>query len=893
MPPLFSKTRPSTIQPFPVPQPNFAFPAGKHLLITTPSHIVSWDTSGIHELFKSSKSGIAAATESKDGSGILAVADKHMVVLHGTQRSKEKSWGLSAPDDEVRHLEYTKDSKNLYLTTTASNAIQCYSTQTHQLLSPPQTLASPAVALAISPTDHLMISAQGTPPVVYLKDLAKNSTTTLLKPQASTSGITIAAFHPERANIFLLAFDDGTLAVFDAAQLRRGVGEGKYNDQSHTGRAEIGRRTQLHRAMQVKTEGRSRAIAGAAFLPGHKLKTVTVGVDGRCKLLDFSAGVNVLRTWHAEAPLSCVSVLPPLEDESSTKQRNKPAAGPRNPGTLIAVGTQDSKVHIYDSLGLLQSIKQVSSNGERVIGVEWIDGASPKSVSIAVDRHEAQILPSMTKSPTNLSRVSGPQGITPKHLGIHPALRPVTMNPIASPSLQTRRFTIHPDEAANDSTVRHTPKGKGSYMVSAEAGEYLDLFSPVNPFAARKTRLNRDHSFSPTRNRPRISSQTFARETPRSTAGTTNAPVLSPPVDSHATSSSSVHTGIKCNVQFRSPQNTAKGSPLRPERRKSNPASARKQNMHRADSGEIMDSVTNARLLRELRQMGARTSSTHSGGVTKRYAARDTMAKEVRPAPIQAAVRSKETASRQLHPELRPGAQIYGPDGRWPTDSVDDASWSEEQHDDIWITSDEENNESLRRIYGVGRPAARQTSRSRMDSKGTVSTTQATPTTVAPRSSTIPVHHLTSTDDYTTAHSHASPDAGFRLASDDVKSIFPRTSSKSPKKGRSGSTPRVRKTPNHRKTALQEIASNAAMNRRSSDPWTKVEQLRGLPAGVGDPKEHVSPTHARGEACDGCAANANKVKVLEGEVAHMKGEILALRAMLRRNGIPAPAVSRR
>lgn len=56
--------------------------------------------------------------------------------------------------------------------------------------------------------------------------------------------------------------------------------------------------------------------------------------------------------------------------------------------------------------------------------------------------------------------------------------------------------------------------------------------------------------------------------------------------------------------------------------------------------------------------------------------------------------------------------------------------------------------------------------------------------------------------------------------------------------------------------------------------------------------EHAVRSHARGEACSGCAANASKVRSLEGEVSHMKGEILALRAMLRRHGIPAPAVPR-
>lgn len=160
---------------------------------------------------------------------------------------------------------------------------------------------------------------------------------------------------------------------------------------------------------------------------------------------------------------------------------------------------------------------------------------------------------------------------------------------------------------------------------------------------------------------------------------------------------------------------------------------------------------------------------------------------------------------------------------------------------------------------------------------------------------------LLSTDDYTIALSHVSPGGAFSLTSDDVQSLFPRTSSKSPRK--SGNEPRkARETLEHRKTALQEIASNAAVNRRTSNPWTKVKQLRGLSTidpTVVDASEdrldtdHAVESYARGEACSGCAANASKVRSLEGEVSHMKGEILALRAMLRRHGIPTPAVLRR
>ena len=147
---------------------------------------------------------------------------------------------------------------------------------------------------------------------------------------------------------------------------------------------------------------------------------------------------------------------------------------------------------------------------------------------------------------------------------------------------------------------------------------------------------------------------------------------------------------------------------------------------------------------------------------------------------------------------------------------------------------------------------------------------------------------------------HESPDVGFSLASDDVQSLFPRTSSKSPRKNKKDPNRQPRQSPQHRKTALQELASNAALPVRTRDPWAKVQKTKSSPPKtdrMADPAnhapgDHVAQPHARGEACGGCAANAAKVMVLEGEVSHMKGEILALRAMLRRNGIPMPAIPR-
>lgn len=259
--------------------------------------------------------------------------------------------------------------------------------------------------------------------------------------------------------------------------------------------------------------------------------------------------------------------------------------------------------------------------------------------------------------------------------------------------------------------------------------------------------------------------------------------------------------------------------------------------------------------------------------------------------------------STDLQHQARPiQTQIFGTDGRWPTDSVDEESWSDEHQDDIWITSDEERKKTSRRHQRFQRPAARQTSRSRMNFGDTVSTSQ----TVQRLPATSPRAQISaptvmngglSTDDDVLLRQYASPDVGFSLASDDVESLFPRTSSKSPRRSKQDPNRPTRQSPQHRKSALQELASNAALPSRSRDPWTKVKKVKAAPSKndrMADhaPDDRVAQAHAGAEACDGCAANAAKVVVLEGEVSHMKGEILALRAMLRRNGIPMPAIPR-
>lgn len=381
-----------------VTQQQFRFPRDSHLLITTARFIYAWDSTGIHPIFKSSKGGIVAAHEAHDGSGMLAIADQHIVVLHDTKRGQESSWGLNADDDEVRQLCYTPDAKALFLATTLTNGIQRYSFNRARLLSPTQTHSSPPVALGVSPSGHLLLSASDDPPVIYLTSLTHRNAPVLIEPRASEAAVAVVAFHPERADVFLLAFRDGTLAAYDATRIVR-QGQGLLADQEVINDGELSHLFGVHRPTSkvVTKDGigvRATSITAAAFLPGYRLRAVSVGSDGRCRLVDFSGSGTVLRTWHAKAPLTSASVVS-IETPSASLPRTvarhsitpaiRKTSQSNGTQTVIAVGRVDGSVCLFDSVGLLLARKLVSPDSQKIIGVEWVDGPAPRAIGMTID----------------------------------------------------------------------------------------------------------------------------------------------------------------------------------------------------------------------------------------------------------------------------------------------------------------------------------------------------------------------------------------------------------------------------------------------------------------------------------------------------------------------------
>ena len=892
-------------------------PSESHLLVTTASHIYSWDTAGVHPIFKSSKSSIVAAREAKDGSGVLAVADKRVVILHDTNRGQERSWGLEADDDEVRHLEYTADAKSLFLSTSLTANIQRYSTERSKLLASSRAHASPPIALAISPTGHLLVSASDNPPVVYLKDLKQNSAPTPVESQASATAVSKIAFHPERPNVFLLAFRDGTVASFDATKISRNR-VGSFANQEAVNAGEISRLVRLHRATSEPTNAHS--ISDAAFLPGYKTRAITTGSDGRCRLIDFADGGVVLRTWHAKAPVTSISVLSQkLEAEtrkiSANSRSSHVMGGPTSTNNLVAIGRADGKVHIYDSLGLLLEQQTFGPNNERIISVEWVKGKSPKPISDSIISMNVDDLPKVGEcrnatpgKVTDAGQRSQPKSIpaggketTFEHVGLPPALRKPQKAKTEQVLQAPRRFTIHPDEI-EEGTVRHNPASRPADPVAVGQENYLDLFSPVKPPAegnAQKSPVKR--LASPPGQRPRVSKQTFIKTPEPIPAGQHDTDTKPRNLTLFPSTGSSSETARPLeNDSFRkaSHNGNAQRFPAQPGTKITfKPNSQRRQRQTSPYRITKPSPNHNARVLAELRKLNAvhpahRSSGTLAAFVSKSEAVPDKRRTSTEKSALRLFRRPNKHVDTDGNSEdaLNLYEHIHHK-VNWPEDSNQDSSLD----GDIWLTSESDDATTRRQRQGrqpAERPSARQNSRSRVTSKGTMSTMGQTSAAIRVGSTSIrPIVDGFTDDDMETAHTHISPSGAFSPSSNDVRELFPRTSSLSPKKGER-SRKRRQHTELHLHQPLREVALNSLDARQAKSPWARMKTGNNKPA---DQTSKLKQADTRNISilqeqhdCGMCLSTKSRMHELEAEVARLRGEVIALKAVLRRNGIPVP-----
>ncbi|KAF2084426.1 WD40 repeat-like protein [Saccharata proteae CBS 121410] len=519
----------------------FAFPNTHHLVITTQERVLSWGGDGLTSAFASGSGGILAAKEARDGSGLLAVADSQVVVLHDVNHGMERSYRLKGTDGQIRLLEYADDSKSLFFTTTLQNAVQSYSLRQSCLLDPAHTHPSPPTVLAVSKTSHLLLSASESPPTIYLQNLTLRTAPVLLQPRASTAPAVVAAFHPERPNVFLVAFRDGTLAAYDATRflgdrnktaLSRGHGGeiGRFKDLHHvTNKGAVDPSGNLSSAALggydegTKTVGvgsRAVGITGAAFLPGHRSRAVSVGGDGRCRIVDFELGGKVLRTWHVKGPATCLSVLSLAVQGKSREgampgrmaRSTRPTPGSATGGTaamnnIIAVGREDGKVLMFDSVGLQLCEEMVDPTAGRVIDIEWLQGPGLKTSSkTGLEQTRPDTIISLPQAD---GQAGNRRASKKSRRSVEFALDDSSQNPNFDDGTVLRQPPPAEEEDDMTGTVNHNPStnpiNRVFPAIPSSAG-YMDLFSPVKqpvPMSPKR------RSPPKPRNRPRILSTTF------------------------------------------------------------------------------------------------------------------------------------------------------------------------------------------------------------------------------------------------------------------------------------------------------------------------------------------------------------------------------------------------
>ena len=474
---------------------------------------------------------------------------------------------------QIRHLEYSPLGDTLLFTTTLLNAVQRFSLSESRLLSPGSTHPSPPTVLAISPSNHLLLSASENPPIIYIQSLLLGTQPTRFQPWVTSAPVAKAAFNKNRPNVFVLAFKDGTIAAYDFTKLPRQLsilstarltgaerqpGEIGHFKRHHAvttvGGVEPGTvvESQGSATQNVAAAGESSvAVTGLDFIAGFRVRAVSVGADGRCKVVDFER-LNVLREWHVKGPATALSILAlkqVQEDGLTVTMGRKPSRisfKPSIPGQksgpeacYIAIGRVDGRVLIYDTQGSLLRDIVVDGAGEKVVDVEWIRGPKPEALD---DRWKVEMM--KDSSWIDLCGISGKsKGVKKARIqekqGRKNSVSQLTAIPSESENAvgdsfggaaDTASLTLSGKEETQKDveemptedffdTVKHQklegPIEREIPHVTTQG--YMDFFSPVKPVEIWRSKRESPKRRTSARPRPRVTSSTY-----RSPVGTPN-----------------------------------------------------------------------------------------------------------------------------------------------------------------------------------------------------------------------------------------------------------------------------------------------------------------------------------------------------------------------------------
>jgi len=795
-----------------------------------------------------------------------------------------------------------------------------------------------------------MLSASEKPTVVYLQNLTLKTPAIQLHPSASNAAIATASFHPERPNIFLLTFKDGTIAAYDATRLVRSNASRTGNTSrpatnGHTG--EISHFSNLHRITNIRnmsdppdaspntTVGsKSVSITGAEFLPGLRTRAISVGADGRCRLVDFEAGGKILRTWHAQAPVTSLSILAfkssPQTGKAASKQKFGVGGSDLGDRTVVAVGRVDGQVLLYDSVGLRLDQVLVNALGEKIISVKWMNGPSPHATSTPVKPVSAKIDATYDLLRSMSGTKMHDQPTLPNALKLPPGAVFVPVQPVPA-------IALHESDVEEVSTVRYTPAADTVIRSPIAQTTYLDLFSPVKkvspPRGPQKSPVS-----SPHLRRKRISSQTFVKTS-------SPEPTLINKEVTEGLLTTPKHLSIHpLNTTIESIQ----GSPsqVAPASARRGPKSGRKRAHTRHPQGPDRSPVVstgagrNGKVLADLRKLNTGISSqakkNGKAALFAPYMNRTGISDLPR---VDAQSMAKDGVAGQIKSldhthESRPQISAQAP-------KVHFESESHSSDRDIWMSAgssgDERTQWNDKRVHhhirqrqiaqphGSTPPFAE---RSNTHYVPDVPVLEREVTTISPKpynaGKEAAVLSMSEEAMYSAVSHISNIDGEFVPASRDVQTLFPRGSSiysTSPSRQSSKRSPQrkvqvwndglpeTRTVPNPiQRERLASTNSNAIVKATPREAAAKkavaallgsesMRSTKTLPLLPCVPSNTIplppQPCACAKKSCSGCAELGARVQSLEEEVAKLKAEVLGLRSALRKTGVSSRVVERK
>jgi len=284
---------------------------------------------------------------------------------------------------QPRILQFTPDSKTLIFTSNLSTSIQAYSIPKAELLPPLHSHPSTPKIVAVCPYSAILLTASSTPPTVLLQDLRTMGNSAIsFCPSVSNAAVTCASFKMYDCEVksnsahFLLGFRDGTLALYRQPVPK--IDETKPDWRLSPTRVQMGPPIEVYSYKRLHKPSMG-GILSAEFLPGHRSRIISLGYDGRCRLIDFTDKGELLRTWYVTGEATCMSIV----SSRSAKRRGRSertvvfsgdfsddsSKAYKGAETLIAVGTKPGNVLVFNVLGLL--IHEINF-GLPIVSVEWI-----------------------------------------------------------------------------------------------------------------------------------------------------------------------------------------------------------------------------------------------------------------------------------------------------------------------------------------------------------------------------------------------------------------------------------------------------------------------------------------------------------------------------------------